>query len=161
MMDGLFPGLPLLIRPPPRFTALPAQGDLFFQDFHQPRVAPGLLHEIAYAVLHGRDRQTYGGPSGHGYHRGSIRHLLQVTEHIQTFPAGRSIARVIQVHEEKIELAFRQGREQVRWGAHGFKDISVRLEKQLQSIQHVLLIVGNENSAFGRLRIGGCLGCDH
>src|SRR5207245_8825042 len=43
MMDGLFPGLPLLIRPPPRFTALPAQGDLFFQDFHQPRVAPGLL----------------------------------------------------------------------------------------------------------------------
>src|SRR5438876_4436089 len=29
MMAGLFPGLPLLIRPPPRFTALPAQGDLF------------------------------------------------------------------------------------------------------------------------------------
>src|SRR2546430_11386269 len=64
MMDGLFPGLPLLIRPPPRFTALPAQGELFFQDFHQPRVDRKSTRlnsshsQISYAVFCLKKKKT-------------------------------------------------------------------------------------------------------
>ena len=138
-----------------------AQLHLGAHDGQQPRVVPGLGHEVPRSPAHRLHRQLHARPCRHHHDGQGPVDRLQAGEQVEPLLAGGRVAGVIQVHEEKIELAFRQGREQVRWGAHGFKDISVRLEKQLQSIQHVLLIVGNENSAFGRLRIGGCLGCDH
>src|SRR5207253_9282480 len=42
--------------------------DFVEKPWSNSRLVEILEKQIAYAVLHGRDRQTYGGPSGHGYH---------------------------------------------------------------------------------------------
>src|SRR5690242_13790484 len=112
-------------------------------------------------MLHGGHRQTDGGPAGHGHHRWRVLHPLQVSKHIQSLTPGRRVPRIIQVHEEKIEFALPQRSKQLRWVAYRFEEVALALKEQLECIQYVLLIIGNENPLLHRLAIGGCFGCYH
>ncbi len=65
----------LLGFPGPQLAAFPSQADLFLKDFKKPRIRPGLLHEVAHAVLHRFHGQSHSGPSGHGHYRRSVLDL--------------------------------------------------------------------------------------
>jgi hypothetical protein len=83
------------------------------QDLQQPRVGPGLFHEIGHAALHGLDRQANGGPAGHHHDRRQVFVFAQQREQVQAFLAGGGIARVVQIHQEKIEFAASESFEQI------------------------------------------------
>ena len=75
------------------------------------------------------------------------------------FAPGRCIPRIVQVHEQKIEFPLRQRLEQIGGVAHRFEQVALAFEEQLQGIQYILLVVGNENPLLHRLTIRGSL--DH
>ena len=138
--------LVLLRRAAAGRAPLAPQSNLLLQDFQQPRVGPRLFHEIRHAVLHGLHRQSHGRPPGHHHDRRCILVLFQVAEQVQSLAARGRIPRVIQIHQQQVEFALCQDPEQLRGRSHRFRFISLPLEQQAQRVQHIRLIVGNQDS---------------
>ncbi len=107
------------------FAAFAAQGNLLAQHFQQLRIGPGLLHKICDAALHGFDSDANGGPPGHHNNRGHTVDGFQARKQIQALAAGSCVARVIQVHEQKIVFAASERFQQIRRRGDGLGGVAV------------------------------------
>ena len=146
MKQGFFSRPGFFLGAAAQFAALASQADLLAEDFQKPRVGPGLLHKVAYAKLHGFHGEAHGGPAGHRDDRRSVLDFPQTAEHIQSFAAGGGVARIVEIDEENIELLAAYRRQQVRRRIDGFDAVAVPFEQQAQRVEHVLLVVSNQNS---------------
>ncbi len=89
------------LAPPTRTSELA----LGTQDRENALVVPGLLEEIAGAAPHGLDRELDRAPGGHHYHGESGVEVVQTFQEIQALLAGRGIACVVEIDQDRVELA--------------------------------------------------------
>ena len=125
----------------------------------QARVLPRLLHEIARAAAHGFDGEVDAAPGGHDDdgQRGVER--AQVVEEIEPFLAGRRVARVVEVHQDDVELAAFDGGDDAGGRGGGLNLIALGLEQQAERFEHVGLIVRHEDPRHAaRGAVGGAIG---
>ncbi len=109
-------------------------------------VVPGFLHEMADALPHGFDGELDGAPSGHGHNRQERFDGPDALDEREPFDARRRIARVVQIHQEKVDLtAGEPGHDLIR-RRDGLGPEAFRAEQQPQRFEHVGLIVGDEDS---------------
>ena len=111
----------------------------------QPLVFPRLLDEVARAALDGLDRQVDIAPGGHHDHRQPRIELLDARQQIQALLAGGGVARVVQVDEQHIVVALAQRFKQQLGRAHAVHADPLRGEQQLDGLEDVRLIVGDQN----------------
>ena len=136
-----------------------AQFGLRAQDRQQARVLPRLLHEVARAAAHRFDRDVDAAPGGHDDdgQRGVER--AQVVEQIEPFLAGRRVARVIEVHQDDVELAAFDRGDDAGGRGGGLNLIALGLEQQAERFEHVGLIVRHEDPRHAaRGAVGGAIG---
>jgi len=86
-----------------------------------------------------------------------------VAEHVQSLAPRSRVSRIVQVHEKKVEFSLRQRRKQISGVAHRFEEVALAFEEQLQGVQYILLVIGNEDSLLHRLTMSGSLDyrCGH
>ena len=78
---------------------------------------------------------------------GVLPRTFELAEKVQSFAAGRGISRVVEVHQEQIELPLLQGLGRTGCGrGHGFRGVSVALQEQAERFQDVGLVIGNQDS---------------
>ena len=128
---------------------LPPQGarqlDLGADDGQQPGVLPRLLDEIARAAAHRFDRDLDAAPRGHDHHRERRVVPAQLRQEIEALLAGRRVARVVQVHQHDVVLVA-VDRLQDRRRRPGRIDLEpLGLQQQAQRLEHIRLIIGDEN----------------
>jgi hypothetical protein len=125
--------------------------DLRPDDAEEPLVLPRLLHEIARAAPHRLDRQVDAPPGGHHDRRQRLVDRLQPREQVEPLAARRRVARVVQIHEDGVELALLDGAQDGGRRGGGLDFVAFGLEQQAQGFQHVRLVVSDEH-ADGRVR---------
>ena len=87
------------------------QLDLRAQDREHPRVLPRLLHEVPRAAAHGLDGQIHAAPGGHHHDRQRRIVLADLRQQIQPLLPGRRVARVVEIHQDGVEVARLDGVE--------------------------------------------------
>ena len=120
--------------------------DLRFQDGQQPRVLPGLLNEIFRAAAHRFDRQLEAAPRRHHDDRHGAIFRADARKQIESFLPGSCIARVVEIDEQRIELARLERRQHRSGRRSGFGVDPFGFQQQAQSFTDVGLIIGDENS---------------
>ena len=135
----------IFARVPAHFATFASQPNLLFQNFHQPRIHPGLLDEIADAALHRLHSESDGGPAGHHHDRRENFARLDAFEQIEPFAARCSVARIIQIHQQKVEFARIERRENPGRRANRLGFIALRFQQQAQCFEHVGLVVRYQN----------------
>ena len=130
---------------------LPAQGpaelDLRAQDGKEPRVLPRLLQEVARPPPHRLHRHIDASPGGHHHDGQGAVEGLDARQEIEPLAAGGSVARVVEIDEEGIELARRKGGERRGGGGRQIGRVALTLEQKAKGFQHVLLVVGDQDAA--------------
>jgi transcriptional regulator CtsR len=121
----------------------------------QPLVLPGLLDEVTRAALDAFDGQVDVAPRRHHDHRKPRIELLDAGQQIEAFPAGGGVARVIQVDQHHIVVALVQRLHQQLRQSHAVHIDRLRLEQQLNCLQNMRLVVGNQNPNFVSLTRDG------
>ena len=129
-----------------------AQFDLIADDRGETGVVPRFLDEVARPPPHRFDGQFDIGPGRHDHDRQRAVERLNAGEQIESFLARGGVARVIEVHEQDIELALLQRRQHFGRRSDGFCPVTFAFEQQSQSLQHIGLVVGNQDARGG---IGG------
>ena len=87
------------------FAQRAAQFDLGAEDGGEAGVVPGLLDEVAGAAAHGFDGQVHAAPGGHDDDRKRAIEGLDAVEQVEPFLAGGGVARVVEVHQDGVEVA--------------------------------------------------------
>ena len=123
-----------------------AELDLRLEDGGEARVVPGLLNEVARAAAHGLDGEFHRTPGRHHDHRQSGVERLDAVEQFQAFLAGGGVARVIEVHQDGVEIARLHGVDGGRRRIHGFGLVAFALDQEAQRFQDIGLIVGDEDA---------------
>jgi hypothetical protein len=111
----------------------------------QPLVLPRLLDEVARAALDGFDGQVDVAPGGHDDHRQARIELLNARQQVEALLAGGGVARVVEVDEQHVVVALAQRLQQQLRRAHAVHIDALRSEQQLDGLEDVRLIVGNQN----------------
>ena len=135
------------------FEALPAaegvaEFDLSFDDGIEAGVVPGFLEEVARTTADGFDGEIDGSPGGH--HDDGERGVegLDLGEQVEAFLAGSSVAGVVEIHDEKVEILGSEGVEDGGWGSCLFGLIALALEKQTEGFEDVDLVVCDQDARF-------------
>jgi hypothetical protein len=74
----------------------------------------------------------------------------QLREELEAFPARARVARVVEVHEDGGELVGLEGGHDLGGGGRGLGREALALEEEAQRLQHVGLVVGDEDAGRGR-----------
>ena len=112
----------------------------------QTPVVPRLLDVIARAAPHRRDRAVDAAPRRHHHHRRRALLPLDARQQIQPLGTGRCIARIVHVHEQRIEVAgFDGGENRARRGC-GLDFEALSFQEQFEGFQDVSLIVSYEET---------------
>ena len=130
-----------------------AQLDLRLEDGRQPRVVPRLLDEVARAAAHGFHRQLHAAPGRHHDHRQRGVQRLDAVEQVQPFLPAGGVARVVQVHQDRVEIARFHRVDHGRGRIHGFGLVAFALHQEAQRFEHIRLVVGDQDArraGFGR-----------
>jgi hypothetical protein len=124
----------------------PAQLHLRAHDRQQPRVVPGLLHEVAGAAPHRFDGHLHGAPGRQhdDRQRGVLR--MQTGEEIEPLLTRCGVARVIQIDERRVEIGLVHGRQDCCRRRDGLHVEPLVLEKQLQGFQNIGLVIGEKDA---------------
>ena len=138
-------------QPVLRFQALAApqrraQLHLCAHDGHQARVVPGLLDEIARAAAHGFHSEINAAPRGHHDHRNHVVDHLDAAQQIEAFLTGGCVPGVVQVHEDHVEIARLEGGQNSGRRIRGLNFEPLAFKQQAQSLQHIRLVVGDEET---------------
>ena len=128
------------------FAQRAAQLDLRFEDGREARVVPGLLNEIARAAAHGLHGQLHRSPGRHHDHRQGGIEALDAVEQLETFLAGGGVARVVEVHQDDVEIARFDGIDGRGGRVDGLGLIAFALHQEAQRFEDVGLIVGDEDA---------------
>ena len=129
-----------------------AQLDLRLQNGGEPRVVPGLLNEIARAAAHSLHRQFHRAPRGHHDHRQRGIERLDAIQQLQPFLPGGGVARVIEVHQHRVEVARFHGVDGRGGRIDGFGLVAFALDQEAKRLQHIGLVVRDQDA--GRTGIG-------
>ena len=131
-------------------TSFAALLDLAAQRGNELAVVPRLLHEVAHATAHGLDGEIHRAPSGHDNHRQRAVERLDAGQQIDALTPRRGVARIVQIHQEQIErLGTERGKGRVR-GGYGLHIDALRFEQELEGIDEVRLIVGDQDARLNR-----------
>src|ERR1035438_3407915 len=114
----------------------------------QALILPRLLDEVACAALDGFDGQVNVAPGGHDDDWNARIHLVDAGEEIEAFLAGGGVARVVKVDEYDVVVVLADRIEEQLWRANTADVDALRGQKQLDSLENVGLIVGDQNSNF-------------
>src|SRR5262249_49942561 len=106
-------------------------------------IIPGLLHEVSSPALHRLNSKLNTCPCGHQDNGQRAVELPDPRQELQTFVTGRCISRVIQVEKKNVEIAFLNRFYHSRWRACRFRNKTFVLQKKLQCVEDVRLIIGN------------------
>ena len=120
--------------------------DLCFEDGEKPRVFPRLLDEILGAAAHRFDGEFEAAPGGH--HDDGKRAVFRadIGKQIETFLAGRGVARVVQIHQQAVKLArFERGKNGGR-RRDGLGVEAFAFQQQAESLANVRLVVSDQDS---------------
>ena len=131
--------------------------DLRAHDREQPRVLPRLLHEIARAAAHRLDRDLHAAPRRHDddRQRGIMR--AQLREQIEPFLTRGRVARVVQVHQHRVELVAVDRLENRGRRSGRLHPVPLALQEQAERLQDVRLIVRDQHTRNGGLGSHRCL----
>ncbi len=111
----------------------------------QAGVVPRLLHEVPGAAAHRLDHKVDAPPGGHDDDGEGLLALLDFGDEVEAFLAGRRVARVVQVHQDRVEVPGLDRVQQRRRRAGGLDAVAFGLEQEPQGLEHVGLIVGDQN----------------
>ncbi len=137
-----------------------SQLDLGGQQVEQPRVVPRLLDVVARAALERRHRALDAAPRGHHDHRQRGVERLEPRQQIEALDAARRVARVVHVHEQRVEVAGAHRRQHAVRRGGGLDAVALAAQEQAQRFEHVAVVVGDEDAG-GRggghgERVSGC-----
>ena len=150
MMFGALPAQQLIFRfELAAFAQRARQLDLRAHDRQQPLVVPRLRHEIARAAFHRFHREIDRRPRRHDHDRQSVIDRLDLRNHLQAFLARGGVARVIQIHHQERVISLLQRIENSGERSDRVRLVSLALEQNAQRLQHIALIIRNQNSATG------------
>ena len=113
----------------------------------KPVVVPRFRNKIAGATLHRFDREINRRPCRHDHDWQRVIERLDTRNHLEPFLPGSCVARVIQIHDQECVIALLQrlkysGERSDRVGL-----MSLALEQNAQRLQHIVLVVGDQNAA--------------
>jgi hypothetical protein len=108
-LQGLVGGLEL-----PAAAERTAQFGLRPDDRQQPLVVPRLLDEVARAAPHRFDRDVHRAPGRHHHHRERFVGGVDALQQVEPFLARRGVARVVQVHQDDVEVLQFESAQQLR-----------------------------------------------
>ena len=101
---------------------------------------------VASAAPHRRDRAVDAAPRRHHHHRRRALLPLDARQQIQPLGTGRCIARIVHVHEQRIEVAgFDGGENRARRGC-GLDFEALSFQEQFEGFQDVSLIIGDKET---------------
>jgi hypothetical protein len=116
-------------------------------------VVPRLLHKIAHATAHRFNRQIDRAPSGHDDDRQEVVLLLDARQQIDPLTARRRVSRVVQIHQEKVVRAARDGIDHGIGRGDGIHADAFPFEQETQCVEQIVLVVGDEDA-----RVNGARG---
>ena len=143
---------PVFLLEPLPFAQRAPQLDLSFENGREPRVVPGLLNEIAGPAPHGLHGQLDRPPGRHHDHRQVGVEGLNAVEQVKAFLAGGGVARVVEVHQDGVEIARFNGVQSGRGRSDGLGLITFALDEEAEGFEDIGLIVGDEDG--GRAGVG-------
>ena len=133
--------LPLV--PPPCRACL---GDFPLEDLQERDVLPRLLDEALGAPAHRFYRRVDAAPAGHDDDGEGGIVGADARNELEPFAAGGRVARVVQVHEQQVELLGAEPfHDRVRRGDE-LRQVSLAGQQPAQGFEHVRLVVGDENA---------------
>ena len=124
----------------------PTQFDLVAKDRQQAVVVPRLFNEVASSESDGLDCDLDAAPGRHHHHWQGAVHPLQLFQELETFGARCRVSGVVEVNEGGIEFAARRSGLGLVWRIGRFDRVALRFEQQAQRLQHIGLIVGDQNA---------------
>ena len=130
-----------------------AQLDLSAKDGDEPRVFPRLLDEVARAPPHRLDGQLDAAPRRHHHHGQGVVQGLEARQQVQPLFAGRGVAGVVEVHKQTIEVPRLNRREYRRRRGDSLDLVSLSLEQQSKRLQHVTLVVSDQDPGRAGVRL--------
>ena len=135
-------------------AALASRGDLLAQYAQQLRIRPRLFDKVNAATLQSFDGNADRGPAGHNHDGRSTVNFFKVREQVEPFPAGSRVARVVQVHQQKVELALAHSVKKSRRRGYRLGRVTLALQEHAERTQHIGLIVGDQDARLSGLRLG-------
>ena len=112
----------------------------------QPRVLPRLLHEVAGAAAHRFDRHFDAAPGGHDDDRQRRIVRAQLRQQVEPFLARGRVARVVEVHQHRVELVAVDRLENRRRRSGRLDPVALALEEQPQRLEDIRLIVRDQDA---------------
>ncbi len=122
----------------------PAQLGLRPHNRQEPRVVPGLLHEIAGAPPHRFDRDLDAAPGGHHDDGQGRIDVADGVQEVEPFLARRRVPRIVEVHQQDVVFLVIDRRQNAGWRRSRLDVIALGLEQQSKSLEDVRLVVGDE-----------------
>jgi hypothetical protein len=144
---------------PRQFLAFATQDHLFLQTLQKLSVGPGFFHKIGDAVLHCFHSDPHRGPTGHHNNGRRTFQCGELRQQVEPFATRGGVPRVVQIHQNEVELLARDRFEQLRGRRNGFGRIAVGLQQEMQSADDVGLIVRDQNSDLHCFKVSKNLGC--
>jgi preprotein translocase subunit YajC len=108
-------------------------------------VFPGFLDEVACAALDGFDGEVDVAPGSHDDDWQAAIELLNAGEEIEALLAGGGIAGVVEVDEQDVVVDVGESLKEQLGRADAVYADALRREQQLDSLEDVGLIVGDED----------------
>ena len=136
----------------PRRSARP-EFDLRLENGGQPRVVPRLLDEIARAAAHRFHRQFHAAPRRHHDHGQRGVQQLYAVEQFQPFLPAGGVARVIEVHQDRVEVARFHFVDHGGGRVHGHGLVAFAFDEEAERFEDIRLVVGHQDAGragFGR-----------
>ena len=123
--------------------------ELGAEDGEEAGVIPGLLDEVGGAAAHGFNGEVYVGPCGHDDDGKVGFALADGGKEVEALLAGSGVAGVVEVEEAAVELLLGEAEEDFVGGAGGFERVAFGAQEEVERVEDVGLVVGDEESAGG------------
>ena len=123
-----------------------AQFGLRADDRQQPLVVPRLLDEVARAAAHRLDRDFDRSPGRHHDDRQRLVGGVNPLQQIEPFFTRRRVARVVEIHQDDVVVLQLHRAQQLLRRRGRVDEIALGLQQQAQRLEHVRLIVADQNA---------------
>ena len=127
-----------------------AEFHLGAQHVEQARVVERLLDVVARAAVQRLDRALDAAPRGHHDDGERGVELLEPREEVEPLGAARGVARVVHVHQQRVEIARTDGGGHARGRGDDLDVVPLALEQQAKGLEHVAIVVRHEKAGFWR-----------
>src|SRR5205823_9916164 len=120
--------------------------DLYAERGEKAAIVPRLFDVVARAAPHRLDRAVDAAPRRHHDDRRWAVQGLDARQEIETLRAGRGVAGLVHVHEQRVEVARFDGAEHRARGGGGLYVEALAFQEQFQGFQDISLIIGDKET---------------